>query len=106
MEPRGKNQLEQVKRHNIKTEEMKLMVRNHQKFQIFFIQHSEYSNFGWTAYTKLARNNCNHSKLLKENSLGETPNKQSQINYKSTCDNKHETTRAKSTIKWKVPQSS
>ena len=44
---------------------------------------------------KLARNNCNHSELLKENSLGEAPNKQPQINYKSTCDNKQEITKAK-----------
>ena len=47
------------------------------------------------ASAKPVMNNCNHSKLLKENSPGEVPNKQPQINYKSTCDNKCETTRAK-----------
>ena len=49
-------------------------------------------------------NNCNHSELLKENSPGEVPNEQPQINYKSTRDNKCETTRAKNTIKQKVSQ--
>ena len=83
------------------------MVRNHQKFQIFFIKTlKEHSNFIWTASMKLATNNCNHSELLKENSLGEAPNKQPQINYKSTHNNKCEITRAKSKIKWKVSQSS
>ena len=48
---------------------------------------------------KPTMNNYNHSELLKENSPGEVPNKQPQKNYKSTRDNKCETTRAKSTIK-------
>ena len=43
--------------------------------------------------------NCNHNKLLKEISPGEVPNYHAQINYKSTRDNKCETTRAKNTIK-------
>ena len=55
---------------------------------------------------KPTTNNCNHSEPLKENGLGEVPNKQPQINYKSTHDNKCETTRAKNTIKRKVSQSS
>ena len=53
------------------------------------------------ASAKPAMNNCNHSELLKEISPGEVPNQHTQINYKSTCDNKCETTRAKSTIKQK-----
>ena len=50
--------------------------------------------------------NCNCNELLKEISPGEVPNQHMQINYKSTLDNKCETTRAKNTIKRKVSQSS
>ena len=65
------------------------MVRKHQKISNFSQRNSH------TASTKPIMNNCNHSELLKENSPGEVSNKQPQINYKSTCDNKCETTRAK-----------
>ena len=50
--------------------------------------------------------NCNHSKPLQEINPGEAQNQHNQTKHKSTCDNKCEITRAKSTIYRKVPQSS
>ena len=70
------------------------MVRKYQKFQIF----------SKTKHTRLSQSqttdnyNCNHNELLKEISPGEVPKQHVQINYKSTRDNKCETTGAKNTI--------
>ena len=71
------------------------MVRKHQKFQNFLKKKNH------KASTKPTTNNCNHSKLLKEINPEEVQNQHAQINYKSTHDNKCETTRAKNTIKRK-----
>ena len=68
------------------------MVRKHQKISKFSLRNT------YTTSMKPIMNNSNHRELLKENSPGEVSNKQPQINYKSTHDNKCETTRAKNTI--------
>ena len=74
------------------------MVRKHQKFQKNFLKTLK------QLLRKPTTNNYNHCELLKENSPREVSNKQPQINYKSTCNNKCETTRAKNTTKQKVSQ--
>ena len=46
----------------------------------------------------------NYSNTVQKTSPGEGPNTQLQINYKRTCDNKRELTRAKTTIEKQVSQ--
>ena len=69
------------------------MVRKYQKFQIFLKDNT------YKTPTKSTTDNCNCNELLKDISPGEVPNQHVQIYYKSTRDNKCETTRAKNTIK-------
>ena len=67
-EPRGKNQLEQLKKHKTETGEMKINGKKYQKFQIFSQRNTH------MASVKPVTNNCNHSELFKEISPGEVPN--------------------------------
>ena len=57
-----------VRRHNIETREMKLMVRKYQKFQNFL------ENQTYKTHMRSTTHNCNCNELLKEISPGEVPN--------------------------------
>ena len=85
------NQLKQSE-DTMETRKTKLMVRKYKKFANFLKEKTHKASMKPTTV------NCNHRKLLKEISPGEVQIQHAQINYKSTCDNKCETTRAKETL--------